>query len=1058
MADTYDKPGNQQTLPSSDDTGAAQAGQRASDDQSIAHLEEMYGKPAVEDQDRNAGKDGYAKGNFDNAARDELGALPNLNAISSSPGSRGQRAKQVFFGSTTRKIATGFGITGVVGGSIFSLFFMLLPATKLPAFLDASQRIFSGNMNMIGDTMTQRMISQYLSQKVIPGMTIEGCETTSLNKSCARASEDSTYVGKLFNAWKDSRFENKLYTNYGFEIRREGRQIFIRSDKLQQDIFRGDYTPDNQAEFDRRIYTALYDNPNSRNEVRKVVNDAVQGETKWKTWIMRQQVASLVNRKYGIPRCNVACGGRDKAQYWAANNAVVDKSRAIRGFAVQKIAGPRSEGTALAIECAIDSFSCLEATTEDNGVKRTKYQTDLRARAAEFAAAHDATTFKKMLDDSESMRKNGLANHMVSKLFGKTGELGAKIGAKLIPGVGWADTIISLIAGGSQIGLYYATIYYSLHATDAIGTLTMFSVAQDEFESGDMDAVTYASFASALDASPDTINDGLGAESSRTYKAFTETPEVTAASLTGTAYAAESEQCSTKDITTAVTDDEGNTVDYGPSEITKENGTIMCANESFLAPPGMLADVTSGISEVFNFVPGLADVAKTIVQWQSALTGWIMDATGLQGAIDYVSEAVGTLIPDELMDAITAPLSKVFTRLFPPLVELASSGSRYATAMVHANAQLLAIDAPIEMGGQAVSGEEYAQREVAYQQQEKEQFEQQSVFARMFSTDDSRSLVSQVALALPAGSNASVLAQPTTIASALTSSIASIFSGRSSAASASTYATYFNERGGTPHTIPADDPVLSANYEEYENAQQCSRPELYEQRAATAVLDEKTGQFTYPSTNGCMAIKYMTCSLGKQAVDDFEACDQGEAPTSDTGGSGAGGGALGTSTDMKALAQQVLDNPNITLYAGYGALRQVQNVANGTDTATCHVSPYILNLMLLMAENHSFRITTLNRLCINLCDIGAGDASFHCKDGGGHAIDIDTVDGNSNAGNGTAQELAMLRDIVQSLPSGSQIGQVECRPRGSLNLPSGVTEFSENNCSHLHINLPVYDY
>lgn len=1016
-------------------------------------LQRDFDAPAIQQQERNAG----LSSNFDEISPEEAALRTVGKRAASTRAGSAKRLKAVFWKTPWRKAATGLGLTGVVGGGIFSLFFMLLPAVKLPAMLDLAQRTFSGNANIIGDTVAQRMISQYISQKVIPGMVIEGCDSTSLNKSCARASEDSTYAGKLYNAWKDGRLENKLFDNHGFEIRREGNQILIRSDKLQQEIFRGEYTPDNQAEFDRKIYTSLYDNPDKRTEIRKLVNDAVQGETKWKTWLMRQQVASLLSRKYGIPRCNVACEGRDKAKWWIANNPVVDKVRAYEGFIARNVGGVYGESMALAMECALDSFSCLEPTTEENGVKRTKYQTELRARAAEFTAKYDTDKLSKVLEDAESIRKNGLANHMVSKLFGKAGELGAKIGAKLIPGVGWADTIISLISGGAQIERFYNTVYYSSRVTSAVGTLATFAVAQDEFEAGDMDMVTYASFAGALDADPNAIDSGgLGGESSRTYKAFANTPAASMARLTGTAYAAESEQCATKDVTTVVTDDQGNTVDYGESKITKENGTIMCANESLLPPEGTLTDVVGGIANVFNFVPGLGEAAVAITQWQSALAGKIFDR--FQGAIDFVTENLGKLIPDALMEAMTPPIVKIFSQLFPPLVEAASSGARRVTAVMHANAQLLASDVMVENGGKAVSGEEFAQLEVAYQEQEREEFQQQSVFARMFESGDSRSLVSQVAMALPVGGNATELAMPTTVASALTSTFANIFSGRTSAASASTYAAYFEESGVIPHTYSSDDPVLQEDPEQYEIANQCNSPTITEQRANSAVLDEETGQHYYPSTEGCLLVKGTACTLGIEMVDDFEACVHEASASSNTGGSGASGGALGTSTDMRALAQQVLDNKNITLYAGYGVLGQMQNVANGTNSSSCKVSPYILNLMLLMAENHSFRVTTLNRLCESMCNIGAGMASFHCKDGGGHAIDIDIVDGNSRAGEGTAEELAMLRDIVQALPPGSQIGQIECRPPGSLNLPPGVTEFSENDCSHLHINLPVYEY
>lgn len=148
----------------------------------------------------------------------------------------------------------------------------------------------------------------------------------------------------------------------------------------------------------------------------------------------------------------------------------------------------------------------------------------------------------------------------------------------------------------------------------------------------------------------------------------------------------------------------------------------------------------------------------------------------------------------------------------------------------------------------------------------------------------------------------------------------------------------------------------------------------------------------------------------------------------------------------KELAQQVVDSPNFSSDAKY--TKQIQDVADGKSD--CNVNPTILSLLVAILKDYKITVSSLNRRCTGVM-AGAGSGSKHFIDGGGHAVDISIVDGTASTG-GTANDKKLINSIKGKLPSGSGIGQKECR--SGVSLPSGIREFTDN-CDHIHIDVPV---
>ena len=158
------------------------------------------------------------------------------------------------------------------------------------------------------------------------------------------------------------------------------------------------------------------------------------------------------------------------------------------------------------------------------------------------------------------------------------------------------------------------------------------------------------------------------------------------------------------------------------------------------------------------------------------------------------------------------------------------------------------------------------------------------------------------------------------------------------------------------------------------------------------------------------------------------------------------GTGLATGTDQQ-LAKQILGSGKFSGNPKYVA--QVQAYARGDFS--CHINPTILQLLASMTQKHTIYITSLNRYCTNTLT-ASGTSSFHWRRQGGHAVDIGIVDGVQSNG-GTAQEIAILKEYIPSLPDNSGIGQVQCRSE-RLVFPNKIRQF-DDTCNHTHIEVPV---
>ncbi|PRB00168.1 hypothetical protein CQ044_19180 [Microbacterium sp. MYb64] len=151
----------------------------------------------------------------------------------------------------------------------------------------------------------------------------------------------------------------------------------------------------------------------------------------------------------------------------------------------------------------------------------------------------------------------------------------------------------------------------------------------------------------------------------------------------------------------------------------------------------------------------------------------------------------------------------------------------------------------------------------------------------------------------------------------------------------------------------------------------------------------------------------------------------------------------------QALAQQVLGSGRLSGNAE--EMAQIQGYANGTMLShsgrDCFIDSAILQALktVVVDRGFSLHVSSLNRYCTGELT-GSGTSSYHWRDGGGHAIDIDRVNGVWSTGN-TAQDLSLIQSMYTALPAPAGLGQLNCH--GSLNVPSGWVQF-DDSCNHNH--------
>ena len=155
------------------------------------------------------------------------------------------------------------------------------------------------------------------------------------------------------------------------------------------------------------------------------------------------------------------------------------------------------------------------------------------------------------------------------------------------------------------------------------------------------------------------------------------------------------------------------------------------------------------------------------------------------------------------------------------------------------------------------------------------------------------------------------------------------------------------------------------------------------------------------------------------------------------------------SPTVQRLAQTLMVAVGQGRLTGYvpDHIPEIRNLAEGRAVPGCGVDYRVLQTIeVALANFNTVGVSDINRRCTGQIE-GAGSASSHYANGGGHAVDFYLLNGRPRTG-GDPGSLKLIRALDPLMPPDTDLGQVGCR--GSV----AVTNFLpfDDTCDHLHID------
>jgi hypothetical protein len=128
-------------------------------------------------------------------------------------------------------------------------------------------------------------------------------------------------------------------------------------------------------------------------------------------------------------------------------------------------------------------------------------------------------------------------------------------------------------------------------------------------------------------------------------------------------------------------------------------------------------------------------------------------------------------------------------------------------------------------------------------------------------------------------------------------------------------------------------------------------------------------------------------------------------------------------------------------------LPEIANLAEGKAVPGCGIDYRVLQtISFALAHYSQVGVSDINRRCTGQIE-GAGTASAHYTEGGGHALDFFLLNGSPLTG-GDAKSLELIRLLDPIVPAGTGLGQMNCRSSNSFD---NFAPF-DDSCNHVHID------
>jgi hypothetical protein len=983
------------------------------------------------------------------------------NNFSYSPGKDGKRGGLggALKGKLGRKAAL-LAVGSIGGGaSLFIVAFFLLIPLKIESIVSDLESHFFSSADSATEKESDNMFSGYM-KSLLPALRSCGDKTTAVvNKSCNPNFGNGTNpVRALYKGWRQANLETKLSKDYGIEFQfdrgangRRGQWYLKTPTTTGEGDPLGD-GPSIESNLDTEFQEA------SRADMRSAIKD----ETSWYNVMMRYKVGRLLEEKYGIKRCIVFCGVQD-----AFAQKKTDAKYAAKLFLIDRVITPRNAALGNVMSCFLlandncdgksATTACTESTCDElGGEEETAVEASTAEAVGQVTSGFGSETAANLVGYISDMRAaGGFENYAINKIATKlTNQEVDQNTLDDVPGIGELQIlnqgfgVINILKSAPQKIQRYS---YIVNAGAAVSLFTMYETYADEIHTGHVTATEVGSFTQAL-------GPGDQCDAAIEGKCPSQPVNGTAEAENTPLYSSliEGDSSPVKSKTYKCNDNQ-----------PVPSGKMVCPEEDLSAKSQTASSVKKALDK--TGLSGLASAYEAT------------PAPGIFNAINSISsffigplvsgaEAAVNLFAPGLISSATHAAGKIFEALandiIPSPISADESGGR-TFDMMSAGADVSGNDfAHTGLGGQQISSTMAASITQQQEDDAQQQFQDQPLFARLFSTNTPDSLVSKVAMDVPFGLSSSLQSSFASFLdplNSLSSSFGSLFSSPTSAAATATSDPFGVTQYGYPdNKIPSNPEAYWDAHCSDNAAQAYQNDQTYKNTGGGSgwngqtSTDPDNGQQVNTTTNPCLLIKSTVGSAGATSdsslltSDDLADVDGGSSTTPTTPTTPTVSGSA------QQLAQQILSNKNIDLSYNSSVSEDVQDAADGKPgTAGAMTSAALLKLIVTIGQSHKVAITAIQ-----------SDGQGHCnntpKSGcpsdphyNGDAVDFGSLDGVLITGR-NAPAITIMKQAFTLLPSGSGFGQNECGSQysSSSELPNGDVTF-DDTCNHLHVQVPA---
>lgn len=692
---------------------------------------------------------------------------------------REAKFKKTMGGNSSLKKKMAIAGAAAGGSVIVSIiaFFALLPL-KIEHIITNIEKHFGAATSQALENQVDNLYSQYVAKQVLPNFNKASCTGKStVDSTCVSTGDGKGPVGRLYKSWTETKLESKMATKYNIIIGKKNGQLYLNLDGKN---YADGKTMDKElkeVQAGRKSLFTLGEGSGtskaSRNEVRTAIHESLKSATLYDKIYTRFKFGKLLESKYGIKRCLFACKLRDDF-----NDKIDDLKKGWHAEYINRIITPLGDNEGLILQCLINGDACTNLTNDDGSInpndpeKSSDFEKNLQENMEKFAAKYDNKALAELVKEADviSNTKNGFSKYILSQAFNKM--FGTELTTEAIDHVANplslvqdAAKFVNVVNDAGKI----TKMTYAVSATAAVGASASLVTLVSEVHSGNLSATALGSAAAALsqggvDATNTPLYNSILGDGSETATSTASGffPKASADSTVnhtcydGTAADKQKngEYTCKSDSPDALDNAKGTSYPCDDGK-TPRQGKVVCDEENIGNPQGMAAN----LSKASSLIPGPLSQASEILtkttgsnwnpfNWASALgnvvTESLIKATGLD---DFMGQFFSKML---------GPLMNYFvTLLHLPFSSDTPNGGRLVDEVITGEDVSQNKTAQVTLGGKELKPEEVQSLQQAALTEDKQDFDSQSFFARMFDTDSTYSLVSKLADATPLSLGAS---------------------------------------------------------------------------------------------------------------------------------------------------------------------------------------------------------------------------------------------------------------------------------------------------------------